>query len=66
MSTIKIAGLVLVNMSLAFSAMAQSTYQLSGKINGIADEKIYLSNEDGLSDSTVAKNGTFSFTGKIT
>jgi peroxiredoxin len=65
MSTIKIASFLFVNLSLAFSGMAQGTYQLSGKLDGLTNEKVYLNNDGDKTDSTFAKNGVFSFTGKI-
>ncbi len=60
----------------ASSAIAQTpkkqinktSYNLSGKIAGLKDEKIYLSTNDAefeILDSTYARDGKFSFTGKL-
>jgi peroxiredoxin len=65
MSKIKVASCMFVSLSFALSGMAQGTYQLSGKIDGLSNEKIYLSNDGDKTDSTIAQSGTFSFTGKI-
>jgi peroxiredoxin len=47
----------------------KSSFTLSGKIEGVKNEKIYLSTNDAdenVLDSTYAKDGKFSFKGKIT
>jgi len=46
----------------------QSSFTLSGKIKGLKNEKIYLFTNDAdeaVTDSTYAKDGVFSFKGKI-
>jgi peroxiredoxin len=64
-----------ISLLLMSSVIAQSTkkqinksFTLSGKIEGVKNEKIYLSTndaEENVLDSTYAKDGKFSFKGKI-
>jgi thiol-disulfide isomerase/thioredoxin len=56
-------------MALTLAAVAQKegTYRISGKIAGLADQKIYLGTtymDKNIGDSVEVKNGEFSYTGK--
>lgn len=55
------------SLFLAFSSFAQTNYHLDGKIEGLGNQKVYLSaeyNGKKYGDSTTAKDGVFSFKGK--
>ncbi len=58
---------LLFNIYFSFLGFGQTNYQISGKIEGLGNQKVYLNaeyNGKNYSDSTIANEGVFSFQGK--